>query len=170
MSILVPVSARYPTPRPPVCLGFRYSCGSSYVRRVPRLNPIQKPKKLRIHLLPLPVLGGGIPLPGGCFSCCLRPGIRFVVIGMTLGNERSALISFAACWKSSRRLLRSTSLLARSVTGSFVGLVIPSHCCSLHLCMNPGRQKLCYSLGPDNSLTQGVYRRHYTKGCCGETI
>ena len=33
---------------------------------------------------------------------------------------------------------------------------------------NRGRQKLCYSLGPDNSLTQGVYGRHFTKGCYGE--
>ena len=63
LSILVPVSARYPTPHPPVRLGCRYCCGSSYVRCVPRPNPIQKPKMRQIHLFPLPMPGKGIPLP-----------------------------------------------------------------------------------------------------------
>ena len=63
LSNLVTVSARYPTPHPLVRLGFRYSCGSSYVRCVPCPNPIQKPKMLRIHLLPLPMPGEGIQLP-----------------------------------------------------------------------------------------------------------
>ena len=83
LSNLVTVSARYPTPHPLVRLGFRYSCGSSYVRCVPCPNPIQKPKMLQIHLLPLPVPGEGIPLPRGCLSCFLRPGSRFVVNGVT---------------------------------------------------------------------------------------
>ena len=83
MSIPVLVSARCLTPRPPVRLGFRYSYGSSDARRAPCPNPIQTPKMLRIRLLPLPMPGEGIPLPGDYLSCFIRPGSRFVVIGVT---------------------------------------------------------------------------------------
>ena len=80
---LVPVSVMYPTPRPPVLLGCRYCYDSSYARSNPLPNPIPALKMLRIRRLFQPRPGEGIPLPGGCLSCFLRPGRRFVADGAT---------------------------------------------------------------------------------------
>ena len=129
LSTLVLVSTRSPCPRPLVhmgCCDYSNNLNGCYIRRS---SPMQRPSPItnvcRIastsrRLLKL------LPSSGWEF-CCTRSDSA-ATRRITLENDLSARISSTTCWKASRFRSRSASLLARFVTGSFVGLVIHSRC------------------------------------------